>query len=125
VAMAAGYTQLNILKNNPEIYTKMNATATQLFEGINEILSEHKAKCTLNYVGSLGSVFFTESQVKDYALAKTSDTIAFTEYFKYMLNHGIYIAPSQFEAMFVSAAIGEAEVMETLKTIRNYFEAIV
>ncbi len=122
VAMAAGYTQLSILKNNPDIYKKMNATADKLFGGIKEILNENNVKFTMNHVGTLGSLFFTENLVTDYASAKTSDTKAFTAYFKYMLNHGIYIAPSQFEAMFVSAAIGEEEVEETLHTIRDYFK---
>jgi glutamate-1-semialdehyde 2,1-aminomutase len=121
VAMAAGYTQLNILKNNPDIYKKMNATADQLFEGIKGILKEYNLKYTLNHVGSLGSLFFTDNVVSDYTSAKTSNTQAFKEYFKYMLNNGIYIAPSQFEAMFVSYAIGEEEVRETLSTLRDYF----
>jgi glutamate-1-semialdehyde 2,1-aminomutase len=121
IAMAAGYTQLNILKDKPDFYTKLNQTANQLFEGMRQIIEESKVKGTLNHVGSLGCMFFTENRVSDYTTAKTSDTKAFTEYFKYMLNHGVYLAPSQFEAMFVSGAIGEEEIKETLSIVRDYF----
>lgn len=121
VAIAAGYTQLSILKDNPNIYTKLNQTANQLFEEMQKLIDEQNVRCTLNHIGSLGCIFFTENKVHDYASAKTADTKAFTEYFKYMLNHGVYIAPSQFEAMFVSAAIGEEEINETLNIMKNYF----
>jgi glutamate-1-semialdehyde 2,1-aminomutase len=122
VAMAAGYTQLSILKDNPAIYTNLNQKANQLFEGMRQIIEESKMICTLNHVGSLGCMFFTKNQVHDYSSAKTSDTKVFCEYFQYMLNHGIYIAPSQFEAMFVSAAIGDKEIKETLSIIKKYFQ---
>jgi glutamate-1-semialdehyde 2,1-aminomutase len=76
---------------------------------------------TLNHVGSLGSLFFTNHEVKNYNLAKTSDTKQFADYFRFMIHHGIYLAPSQFEAMFVSASIKEKEVTETLRVIDEYF----
>lgn len=71
---------------------------------------------------SLGSVFFTETPVTDYVSAKTSDTARFSEYFRYMLNHGIHMAPSQFEAMFLSDAHTQEDIRETLDCIRTYFE---
>ncbi|MFA9379256.1 MAG: glutamate-1-semialdehyde 2,1-aminomutase [Lachnotalea sp.] len=121
IAMAAGYTQLNLLKSDPNFYTKLNHTSNQLFEGMKQIIQESKVNCTFNHIGSLGCMFFTENKVSDYTTAKTSDTKAFTGYFKHMLDHGIYIAPSQFEAMFVSASIGEVEIEETLSVVRDYF----
>lgn len=121
IAMAAGYTQLTILKENPAIYQKLNKTAEQLFGGMKQILEEKHIAATLNYIGSLGCLFFTDNQVKNYTLAKTADTKAFGAYFKYMIEHGIYIAPSQFEAMFVSAAVEEKEVSKTLNVINDYF----
>lgn len=124
VAMAAGYTQLMILKNNPDFYTRLNQTSKQLFEGMKQMIEEYHVPATLNYLGSLGCIFFTQNQVKDYTSAKTSDTKAFGKYFKYMINHGIYIAPSQFEAMFVSGAMGEKEINQTLDVMKKYFEGL-
>ena len=72
-------------------------------------------------MASLGSVFFTKTPVTDYVTAKTSDTKAFAEYFKYMLGHGVHLAPSQFEAMFLSDAHTETEISQLLDLIRRYF----
>lgn len=124
VAMAAGYAQLILLKENPSFYQKLNETSKQIFEGMKQIILDKKVNASLKYVGSLGCMFFTKERVSDYTTAKTADTIAFGEYFKYMLGHGIYIAPSQFEAMFVSGAMTEKEVKETLKVVDNYFSIV-
>ena len=71
----------------------------------------------------MGSIFFTEEKVTDYASAKTSDTAAFAEYFKYMLNHGVHLAPSQFEAMFISDAHSQEDISQTLELIEEYFRS--
>ncbi|MBQ0000866.1 MAG: aspartate aminotransferase family protein, partial [Clostridiales bacterium] len=92
-----------------------------LYCGMQQILEEKGIKYQLNHIASLGSLFFTEEEVKDYASAKTSDTKAFAEYFKYMLKKGIHLAPSQFEAMFLSAAHTDKEIEETLDAVRAYF----
>ena len=83
-------------------------------------LNEHLSclNYQMNYVGSLGSLFFTGQPVVDYVSAKSSDTVAFAEYFKKMLNMGIHMAPSQFEAMFLSAAHTDEIIMETLDAVR-------
>ena len=86
-----------------------------------EILKEADSPYQLNHIGSLGCLFFTKQPVHDYASAKTSDTEAFARYFSHMLREGIYLAPSQFEAMFVSAAITEEEIDETLTAVRKFF----
>jgi glutamate-1-semialdehyde 2,1-aminomutase len=121
VAMAAGYAQLTLLKDNINFYKKLNDTSKQLFDGINQIIEDKKVNATLNYVGSLGCMFFTREKVRNYTTAKAADTIAFGKYFKYMMEHGIYIAPSQFEAMFVSGAMDIKEVNKTLQVIEEYF----
>ena len=72
----------------------------------------------VNHVGSLGSLFFTDQPVVDYTSAKTSDTKKFAEYFRYMLENGVYIAASQFEAMFLSAAHTDEIIMETLDAVK-------
>lgn len=121
IAMAAGYTQLTLLKENTTFYQKLNQTATYLFEGMKQILEANKVEASLNYIGSLGCIFFTNQKVTDYKSAKMADTKAFGTYFKHMIENGIYIAPSQFEAMFVSGAMGESEVKETLEVVERYF----
>ena len=75
--------------------------------------------CT-NHVGSLGSVFFTTERVRDYAGAQTSDTGRYTAYFKHMLDSGVYLAPSQFEAMFLSTAHTSEDLQRMLDAIREF-----
>lgn len=76
---------------------------------------------TITGVGSLACLFFTQDPVTDYEKAKESDTNAFASYFMYMLNHGIHLAPSQFEAIFFSYAHSDVDVEETLRTAERYF----
>lgn len=122
VAMAAGLAQLSILKDTPEFYEELNQKSDWFFGQMEKILTDAKVPHCLNHIGSLGCVFFTDNEVKDYASAKTSDTAAYGRYFKYMINHGIYLAPSQFEAMFLCAAHRkEEELTKTLEVMEDYF----
>ena len=121
IAMAAGLAQLQILWDNPDIYRRLYQKGELLFDGIREIFLEKGVKYQVNSVASLGCIFFTEEPVTDYASAKKSDTKAFSRYFRYMLNHGVHLAPSQFEAMFLSDAHTEKEIGELLELIRAYF----
>ncbi|MCI8557166.1 MAG: glutamate-1-semialdehyde 2,1-aminomutase [Lachnospiraceae bacterium] len=121
VAMAAGLAQIRLLRDTPDFYEELHRKSERLFTGMEEILKEAKSSYQLNHVGSLGCLFFTDQPVRDYASAKTSDTKAFAGYFSHMLKEGIYLAPSQFEAMFVSAAVTEEEIEKTLKAVRKYF----
>ncbi|MDO5345398.1 MAG: glutamate-1-semialdehyde 2,1-aminomutase [Lachnospiraceae bacterium] len=120
VAMAAGITQLTILKESPELYQKLNEIGDWFYSEIEKILEEAGAGCRVNHIGSLGCVFFTQEPVVNYASAKTADVGRYREYFKYMLNHGIYLAPAQFEAMFLSAAHTKADLENTLDVIQAY-----
>ncbi|WP_434309098.1 glutamate-1-semialdehyde 2,1-aminomutase [Hominifimenecus sp. rT4P-3] len=122
VAMAAGYTQLTLLKEHPEWYRELNERAGRLFDGIRRILQQYEVPAVLNTVGSLGCVFFTPEAVTDYTTAKKADTKAFAAYANYLFSHGLYVAPSQFEAMFVSMAHGEEEVEQTLAVIERYLK---
>lgn len=117
VAMAAGLTQLRILKENPEIYTKLNRTGDMFYGKIAEMAAESGKALQVNHIGSLGCIFFTGTPVVNYATAKTSDTAKYAAYFTSMLNQGIYLAPAQFEAMFLSAAHTEEELGYTLECI--------
>ncbi|WP_251353163.1 glutamate-1-semialdehyde 2,1-aminomutase [Hominisplanchenecus murintestinalis] len=124
VAMAAGLVQLRTLWEDQEIYTRLCRKGEMLFDGIRKILLKKGIEYQVNSVASLGCMFFTEHPVTDYATAKQSDTKAFSEYFRYMLNQGIHMAPSQFEAIFLSDAHTEEEIGETLDVIEGYFSGI-
>lgn len=104
IAMAAGLTQLKYLYEHQEIYKDLEEKGKRLYGGMEKILAEKNLPYHINHVSSLGSLFFTEQEVVDYTSAKSSDTKAFSEYFKGMLAQGIHMAPSQFEAMFLSVA---------------------
>ncbi len=121
IAMTAGLTQLKYLWENPQVYEELEKKGEKLYGGMEKIAEDSGRALTLNHIASLGSLFFTEGPVVDYASAKTSDTAAFAEYFKAMLRMGIHLAPSQFEAMFLSDAHGEEAIEETLDCVRRYF----
>ena len=120
-AMAAGLTQLKYLYEHQEIYKDLEEKGKRLYGGMEKILAEKNLPYHINHVSSLGSLFFTEQEVVDYTSAKSSDTKAFSEYFKGMLAQGIHMAPSQFEAMFLSVAHTDEIIDQTLEAVRNYF----
>ena len=88
--------------------------------GIEDLVEQAGVPLSVNHIGSLGSLFFTPGPVVDYASAKQSDTQAFARYFRFMLERGIYLAPSQFEAMFVSCSHDDAALEETLATVHDF-----
>lgn len=122
VAMAAGLAQLHYLNEHPEVYTHLNALGEKLYGGMEKMCEELPLPYQVNHVGSLGSLFFTDQPVVDYTSAKTSDTKKFAEYFRHMLEHNVYVASSQFEAMFISDAHTDEEIQYTLDVMREYFE---
>jgi len=124
IAMAAGLTQLKYLYEHQEIYKDLEKKGKRLYGGMEKILAEKNLPYHINHVSSLGSLFFTEQEVVDYTSAKSSDTKAFSEYFKGMLAQGIHMAPSQFEAMFLSVAHTDEIIDQTLEAVRNYFNQI-
>ena len=121
IAMAAGLAQLKILWEDQDIYKRLFQKGEILFEGIRKIFTEKGIGYQVNAVSSLGSIFFTETPVTDYQSAKTSDTKAFSKYFEYMLEHGVHLAPSQFEAIFLSDAHTEEDIRQFLELINRYF----
>ena len=125
VAMQAGLTQLRILKEHPEIYIELNAKADRFYTGLDEAASKSPQGYHVNHIASLGCLYFTKDPVVDYASAKTSDTKAFAQWFRYIFEKGYYIAPSQFEAMFLSAAHTEEELGKMAEAAGAYFGALV
>ena len=116
VAMSAGLTQLTILNDNPEIYDRLEEKGAKLEAAYREKLGD---SVCINRAGSVMSVFFTPEKVRDYDSALTSDTEKFSRYFRYMIENGIYVAPSQFEALFISAALTDEDLDRTIEVIKN------
>lgn len=121
IAMAAGLTQLKYLYEHQEIYKELEKKGERLYGGMEKILAEKGLPYHVNHVASLGSLFFTEQEVVDYTSAKSADIKAFSEYFKGMLAQGIHLAPSQFEAMFLSVAHTDEVIDRTLEAVRKCF----
>ncbi|ALJ00289.1 glutamate-1-semialdehyde 2,1-aminomutase [Rufibacter tibetensis] len=105
IAMSAGMAALSYLNEHPEVYTQLQHITDKLVNGTMLNMKQLGLNYTINQVGSMYSLFFTEHPVTDFASAKTSDLELFGRYFHEMLQRGIYLAPSQFETLFVSAAI--------------------
>ncbi len=114
IAMAAGLTMLHYLNEHPEVYTQLEATGSQIVGGIRSILDKLNLKYQINHIGSMYSLFFTDTPVVDFETAKTSDTAKFGKYFHGMLDKGIYLAPSQYEALFLSTALSQENIAEIL-----------
>ena len=104
VAMAAGLTQLQILDHNPDVYTKLERLGQRLQSGLEGAFKAAKIPVQINRVGSILTVFFTRTPVTGYDQARGCDLERFARWYRGLLDHGIYAAPSQFEAMFLSAA---------------------
>ncbi|RMG55685.1 MAG: glutamate-1-semialdehyde-2,1-aminomutase [Acidobacteria bacterium] len=115
LAMRAGLEMLNQLKR-PGIYQQLEETARQLVDELQKSIRRHGWPLRINHIGSMLTVFFTLSLVVDYSTAKRADTERYARYFHHMLDHGIFLAPSQFEAMFISTAHSPADIEKTAKT---------
>ncbi len=120
VAMAAGIAQLTVLKETPNFYKDLNEKSDRFFTEMDSILNNAHIPHCLNHIGSLGCVFFTREKVKDYDSAQTSRTRKFRIFFRHMLDKHIYIAPSQFEAMFISSAHTQKDLELTLEAVREF-----
>lgn len=120
VAMAAGLAQLRILKNNPEIYTELERKGALLEEGLKDALSGIPVQ--VNRVGSLLTVFFTEQPVTGYDQARSSDLTRFRQWYHGLLSRGIYAAPSQFEALFLSSAHTDTEIRRIIAAAGEIFQ---
>jgi glutamate-1-semialdehyde 2,1-aminomutase len=113
LAMAAGIATLKQLQK-PGFYQALEENSARLAEGLGRIAQRLGVEVTLNRVGSMMGMFFTPGPVRNFEEAKTSDTERFAAYYRAMLEKGIYLAPSQFEAVFLSAAHETADIDATL-----------
>ncbi len=118
IAMAAGLAQLHFLNENPETYNYLEKIGTQLVNGLRENSQKLGLNYTTNHIGSMFTQFFTDKTVENLQDAKQADTAKFGQYFQKMLHRGIYLAPSQFESMFLSTAIEASHIDQILEA--NY-----
>lgn len=115
VAVSTGIETLKILEENQEeIYSSLESKSSKIEQAMK------KAGLNVNRTGSIMTAFFTDARVTDYDTAQTSDTKAYARYFKYLQSNGIYTAPSQFEAMFVSYAHSDEDIEKTCQIISNF-----
>ena len=116
LAVSAGLAMLTYLKEHPEVYTTLEQRTAAL-------CSDNFPGVTINRVGSMFTFFFTPEAVFDYESAKKCDTARFAKFFTHMLEHGVYLAPSQFESGFVGYAHQDADIEATRVAARQFFEA--
>ena len=117
LAVSAGIAMLRYLKSHPEVYDTVERRTAQL-------TAEAPPGITINRVGSMFTFFFTEGPVTGWESAKRSDTGRFKQFFHWMLDQGVYLAPSQFEAGFVSAAHSEADIARTAAAAGQFFDQL-
>lgn len=120
VAMAAGFAQLSQLNENDKIYAELENITKKIAEGYSKALKKRKLEFTQNQIGSMFSLFFTDKEVVDFKTAKSCDTVMFGRYFRSMLERGIYLAPSQFESLFISQAIGNEEIEKIISAFEDF-----
>ena len=114
IATAAGIAQITQIERTPDLYGELDRR-TAILEN-----SARKAGLNVNRCGSLMTVFLTDKRVTDYGSALTADRTEYARFFAYLLDNGIYTAPSQFEAMFVSYAHSDGDIARTAEIIAHY-----
>ena len=124
LAMQAGAATLRALKSHPDAYAQLDAKGAFLAGALRELARKYALPATVNQLGSMFTIFFTNTAVVDYATAKTSNLDAFKTFFHSLLAQGVYFPPSQFEACFVSLAHNQEALDETVKAFDVAFEAV-
>jgi glutamate-1-semialdehyde 2,1-aminomutase len=125
LAMTAGFETLSIIDEMPDFYVQLEEKSAYLANGIADSLKELNLNYTINRVGSMFTLFFTDAEVVDFDTAKLSDTQKFTKYFNAMLESGIYLPPSQFEACFVSISHSKEDLDKTIEAVQNSLSVIL
>ncbi len=124
LAMAAGYAALKHIKEHPSIYTQLEEKSAYLERGIRDGIALVNKNYTVNRVGSMLTLFFTEQPVTDFNSAVTADTKMYGKFFHELLKHGVYFPPAQFEALFVSTAHTPEDLDHTIDVIQKALKAI-
>lgn len=125
LAMSAGIAALEYIKNNKSVYAELEKKSAYLENGFKENLNKLGKKYAMNRVGSMMCMFFHEGEVTDFQTAFKSDTQLYGKYYHEMLERGIYLAPAQFEALFVSTAHSQADLDKTIKAHYDSLKAVL
>jgi glutamate-1-semialdehyde 2,1-aminomutase len=125
LAMAAGYATLRYLREHKDVYATLDKLAGELVAGVNAAAKDAGVEMCHNRVGSMFTWFFAAGPVTDWNSAEKSDTKAFGRFFRAMLDNGIYLPPSQFEAAFLSAAHTENDVQQTIAAAKRSFAGLL
>lgn len=124
IAVSAGLASLEYIKNNPGIYEELEIKSNNFESNIKDIMRRIGINLALNRVGSMMTIFFYKNEVRSYDDAVKSDTQKFSKFFNYLLNNGIYLPPSQFEAIFISTSHSEDELNYTAEKIEEAIRTI-
>jgi glutamate-1-semialdehyde 2,1-aminomutase len=124
LAMASGIATLDAIASTPNAYEQLDVKGSELERGLRQAARAASIPMTVNRVGSMMTAFFNPHVVTDYKSAKESDTALYARFFRGMLESGIYLAPSQFEAMFVSLAHSETDISNTIESAARVLRAI-
>ena len=124
IAITAGITTLNYLKDNPKVYLYLEKLGEKLEGGINDLIEKYKIKATVNRVGSMMTLFFTQTKVTNFSEAKTSDEKAFARFYKEMLSLGVFLPPSQYEAFFLCNEHTLEDIDKTILCVEKVFRKI-
>ena len=119
IAMSAGYAMLNYLKNNTSIYESLDSKTIYLREGLESVLKTNKLPFHINSIGSMISLYFTNSHVVNFETAQQGDNKYFKNYFHGMLANGVYLPPSAYESYFLNDAITFSDIDDTIKSFEK------
>ena len=119
IAMIAGFTLLDYLKNNPSVYEELDAKGNYLREGLFKVFDDANVPVAINQIGSMLSVHFTNKPINNFAAASSANNTLFNKFFHAMLNQGAYLPPSAFESWFLSNALSYADLDSTITATKK------
>jgi glutamate-1-semialdehyde 2,1-aminomutase len=125
IAMIAGYSMLKELKNNPSIYKELDDKTAYLKDGLNKALTAWGLPYTINQLGSMISIHFSDKQVTDFATAAATSNVLFKQFFHAMLKRGVYLPPSAFESWFLNNALSKEDLDTTIKAAAESLKELV
>jgi glutamate-1-semialdehyde 2,1-aminomutase len=125
LAMIAGYTLLHELKANPNLYTELAAKTEYLHKGLQAVVEASGKAFTINRLGSMISVHFSNTPVIDFATAAAADNAFFNQFFHAMLHRGVYLPPSAFESWFLNNALSYEDLDATIAAAKESLEELL
>ncbi len=125
IAMAAGLAMLTYLNEHQEVYLTLDQSGMKLAQGFRKSLEKLGKGYTINQIGSMYTLFFTDQPVTDFPSAKTSDLSLYGRYFHAMLNRGVYLGPSQFESMFLSTALEDTHLDQIIEANEEAVKEVI